>query len=61
LIDFLNFEFEAEIGEYTKEALNDFIIQHQKKCMELCNIYPSWRIDKVIVNDKEKLMEVIKK
>jgi hypothetical protein len=29
--------------------------------MELCNIYPSWRIDKVIVNDKEKLMEVIKK
>lgn len=49
LIDALNFEYEAEISEYTEEALNNFDIGYEA----------SWRIDEVIVNDKEKLMEVV--
>jgi hypothetical protein len=59
LIDVLNLKCEAKIGEYTEEALNDFIFQHQEKCIDILGICPNWRIDEVIVNDKEKLMEVI--
>lgn len=49
LIDALNFEYEAEISEYTEESLNNFDIGYEA----------SWRIEEVIVNDKEKLMEVV--
>lgn len=49
LIDTLNFQYEAEISEYTEEALNKFDIGY-----DAC-----WRIDEVIVNDKNKLEEVV--
>ena len=49
LIDALNFQYEAEISEYTEEALDNFDIGYNA----------SWRIDEVIANDKNKLEEVI--
>lgn len=49
LINALNFQYEAEISEYTEEALNNFDVGYDA----------DWRIEEIIVNDKEKLMEVI--
>lgn len=49
LIDALNFQYEAGISEYTEEALKSFDVGYDA----------DWRIEEVIVNDKEKLMEVI--
>lgn len=49
LIDALNFQYEAEISEYTEEALNNFDVGYDA----------DWRIEEIIINDKEKLMEVI--
>lgn len=59
LIYALNFEYEADINEYSEESLNDFVFTHQEKCLDKLGVVPSWRIDEVIVNDKEKIMEVI--
>lgn len=59
LIDALNRELEANITEYSDNALDKFIFEHQGKCMKKLGVCPNWRIDEVIVNDKEKLMEVI--
>lgn len=59
LIDALNYELEANITEYSDAALDEFVFRHQEKCMDRLGICPSWRIDEVVVNDKEKIMEVI--
>lgn len=59
LIDALNFEHDANIKFYTEEALDDYISHHQEKCMDILGVVPSWRIDEVIVNDKNKLEEVV--
>lgn len=59
LINALNYELEANITEYSDEVFNEFIFRHQEKCMDRLGVCPSWRIDEVVVNDKEKIMEVI--
>ena len=58
LIDMLNFEYEANIGNYSEDAPNEYVFHYQEKCLERLGVLPSWRIDEMIVNDKNKLMEV---
>ena len=58
LIDMLNFEYEANIESYSEDALNEYVFHYQEKCLERLGVLPSWRIDEMIVNDKNKLMEV---
>lgn len=59
LIDALNFEYEANINDYSEESLNDFVFAHQEEVLDRLGIALSWRIDEVIVNDKNKLEEII--
>lgn len=58
LIDMLNYKYEANIENYSEDSLYDFIFHHQEKCLERLGVLPSWRIDEVTVNDKNKLTEV---